>query len=240
MLKKIFPFITAFFVFIFVLSITDSPYSSNLSTATITYKKGKVFTGLSKKGPFKAVTKGMTIAENSFIITEAKSRVELTFPDKSIIRLAPDTQLKLTRIYFPEKEGRLFSAKLFLGSMWAKVVHTIGKPRGTFNIQTVTAVAGVRGTVYDIRVFPDNTTIITVFEGSVGVKPPIMTEGGPKEEMDWPGQISEQKWEEIIVGQLQRLRIAPDGTPGKPEPIVPAKEIEEWTLWNQERDKKQN
>jgi len=94
----------------------------------------------------------------------------------------------------------------------------------------------VRGTTYNLKAAADKSTEISVYQGKVGVGPPLLVEGGPKEEMAWPIQVSEKKWEEIILGKLQRLYIGPDGTPGKPESFDPLKEKDEWVIENQKRD----
>ncbi len=104
-------------------------------------------------------------------------------PDDSIVRLASNTLFKIKQASFPEKEARRFSARLFLGRMWAKVTSRIGTPRGTFNAHTPTAVAGVRGTVYNLEVAKDTSTNIWVYEGKVGVGPPVLVEGGSKDEI---------------------------------------------------------
>ena len=108
--------------------------------------------------------------------------------------------------------------------------------KGRFDIQTRTAVAGVRGTVYDLRTAADKSTDIRVHTGRVAVGPALVVAGGPKKEMDWPGQVTEQEWEEIILGKLQKLHIGPDGKPGKPTSFDPQIERDEWTDWNMERD----
>ena len=71
------------------------------------------------------------------------------------------------------------------------------------------------------------------------MQPPLIVEGGPKEEIEWPAEVSEKKWEEIILRQFQKLHIGPDGRPGKPESFDPEEEKDEWVIWNQERDSKQ-
>jgi hypothetical protein len=83
----------------------------------------------------------------------------------------------------------------------------------------------------------DKSTNIWVYEGKVGVGPPLLVEGGPKAEMGWPGEISEKEWEEIILGRLQQLHIGPDGRPGKPQSFDSAKVSDQWTVWNLQRDR---
>jgi len=123
--------------------------------------------------------------------------------------------------------------------MWARVNIALEKTRGTFDTSIPTAVIGVRGTVFNVKAAANKSADVLVYEGLVGVGPPIIVEGGPKEEIEWPVEVSEKKWEGIILVRLQKLHISPDGTPGKPESFIPEKEDDEWVRWNQERDAKQ-
>jgi len=135
--------------------------------------------------------------------------VELTLPDNSVLRLAPNTLFELNRALFPKKKPLHFSCKVFLGSVWAKITRALGQARGTFHTETPSAVAGVRGTAYNLKVAADQSTDISVYEGEVCVQPPLIVKGGPKEEIEWPGEVSEKRWEETILGQFQRLHIGP-------------------------------
>lgn len=190
-----------------------------------------------KAGPWRELKKGDLLPEGKFIKTGEKGLVELTVPDKSVVRLAPETLYKLDQVFFPAGKPRRFSARLFLGRLWARVRIALGKARGTFDTKIPTAVVGVRGTVFNVKTAADRSADILVYEGLVGVGPPLIIEGGPKEEIKWPVEVSEKKWEEIILTRLQKLHIYPDGTPGKPESFEPAREEDEWVRWNQERDR---
>jgi hypothetical protein len=151
--------------------------------------------------------------------------------------LASNTLFKIDLASFPEEATRKFSARLFIGKMWARVISRFGGARGTFNAQTPTAVAGVRGTVYNLEVAKDTSTSIWVYEGKVGVGPPVLVEGVAKDEMAWPAEVSEKKWTEIILARLQRLHIGADGQPGKPVSFDPDRQTDEWTVWNRQRDR---
>jgi len=229
-------------LFILVVSVTLITVSAlakpifGLEKIRVTWQKGESSIGLTQKGPWQTLKSGMPVTAGSFIKTGKDSMVELTMPDNSIIRLAPDTLFELNQAFFPEDKPRRFYSKLFIGKMWAKVTIAFRGRRGTFNTSTYTAVAGVRGTTYNLKAKADKSTEISVYEGKVGVGPPLIVEGGQKEEMAWPMQVSEKKWEEIILGKLQKLYIGPDGKPGKPISFDPSKEKDEWVMWNQERD----
>jgi hypothetical protein len=207
-----------------------------LASARVTYLQGTVHSGNTDAGPWQPLQKGMTVTANKFIKTGKKGYVELTLPDRSIVRLAPGTLFEIEESLFPKNKPRRFSARLFLGKIWARVSQKFGSQSGSFNTRTPTAVAGVRGTVYDLRAAADNSTDIRVHTGRVAVGPPLVVAGGQKEEISWPQQVTEQKWEEIILGKLQKLHIAPDGKPGTPTSFDPEIEKDEWTDWNMERD----
>jgi ferric-dicitrate binding protein FerR (iron transport regulator) len=202
----------------------------------VTFQKGEVLVASGKNGPWIELRKGVPVAEGKFIKTGKDGVVELTLPDNSVLRLAPNTLFKLNQALFPKKKSFHFSCKIFLGTIWAKITRAFGQVRGTFNTQTPTAVAGVRGTAYNLKVAADKSTDISVYEGEVGVQPPLIVEGGPKQEVEWPAEVSEKKWEEIILRQFQRLHIGPDARPGKPESFDPEEEKDAWIIWNQERD----
>jgi len=220
-----------------VLALAESVLG--VPVTKVTYQKGEVFVASWKKGPWIELREGVPVAEGKFVKTGKDGVVELTLPDNSVLRLAPNTLFKLDHALFPKKKPLSFFCKVFLGTMWAKATRAFGQLRGTFNTQTPTAVLGVRGTAYNLRVAADKSTDISVYEGKVGVQPPLIVEGGPKEEIEWPAEVSEKKWEEIILRQFQKLHIGPDGRPGKPESFDPEEEKDEWVIWNQERDSKQ-
>ena len=234
MFKKILSIFVASVALFTVSALANPVYG--LEKIRVTWQKGKTSIGPTQKGHWQTLKSGMTFTAGSFIKTGKDSRVELTMPDKSIIRLGSDTLFKVNQALFPDDKLRRFSSKLFIGKMWAKITGVFGGRRGTFNTSTQTAVAGVRGTTYNLKAGADKSTEISVFEGKVGVGPPLIVEGGAKEEMTWPIQVSEKKWEEIILGKLQRLYIGPDGKPGKPESFDPLKEKDEWVIENQKRD----
>jgi hypothetical protein len=126
----------------------------------------------------------MAVAAHNFIKTGKKGYVELTLPDRSIVRLAPGTLFELEESLFAKNKPRRFSARLLLGKIWARVSKKIGSQSGSFNTRTPTAVAGVRGTVYDLRAAADKSTDIRVHSGRVAVGPPLVVEGGQKEETE--------------------------------------------------------
>jgi hypothetical protein len=204
--------------------------------AKITFIKGKAYQGPTQNGPWEILSIKESVEPGRFIKTEKKSIAEITLPDNSAIRIAPETLLELTQTLYSAKKKPKFSASLFLGKVWAKVSKSFGRNRGSFTVKTPTAIIGVRGTVYNLKTAADKSTDILVYEGVVGVGPPIITKDGPKKEISWPTEVTEKQWEEIILRRLQKLHISADGRPGKPEKFTPDDEKDAWVEWNQKRD----
>lgn len=204
--------------------------------AVLTYLEGGVFVGNTQTGPWKKLEIGNLIKEGNFLKTGREGLAELHFPDNSVVRLSRDTILKIHQTYFPRKDPIKVSINLFLGRAWMNISKKILKPRGSFDMHIPTATIGVRGTVYDVNSLEDKSADISVFEGLVGVGPPLFKEGGPREEIQWPTEVTEKEWEEIIVKKLERLHIGADGIPGKAKSFDPEKEKDEWVLWNMEKD----
>ena len=230
-------FIVAALTIVFLMAFVT--VTAGMQVIEITYLQGKSFVGTAKQGPWKALAKGMQVAQNQFIRTDKTGIVEITLPDRSVVRLAPNTLYKIDKANFPEKNTPSFTASLFFGKMWAKVSqsHRIG--RGRFDTKTPTAIVGVRGTVYNVNASMDRSVRVSVYEGLVAVGPPLISAGAAREEISWPKVVSEKKWEEIILSRLQRIYIGSDGFPGKPELFDPVIEEDKWADWNLKQDAEQ-
>lgn len=99
------------------------------------------------------------------VSTGITSRLEITFLDASVTRLAAGTRLKVTAYLFDagEREGTL---DLFRGKVQSLVADTT--PDSAFEIHTPTAVVGVRGTRF-FTYFADDIMGAATLEGTVYV-----------------------------------------------------------------------
>jgi hypothetical protein len=106
----------------------------------------------------------------------------LTFDDKSVISLAPRSEIELNEFVYKPNATRQSSFKLWGGRMKASISKFFSS-NSNVRVSTPTAVAGVRGTEFLVSVEGANnepassdtnpeemTTNVVVFEGSVGVK----------------------------------------------------------------------
>jgi hypothetical protein len=211
-----------------------TPAVSHASMVEVTYLQGGVNRGSSEKGPWQPLTKEDVISEGEYVNTTGDGTVELRLPDHSTIRLAPYSLYRIDEVTFSGNERQDFSARLFFGTLWAKVQKRVGQ--GRFDTMVPTAVVGVRGTAFNVETASDTTTDISVYAGTVGVKPPIISKESSHEEITWPSEVSEKKWEEIVVTRLHTLHIDALGNPGKPRAFEPGTKKSTWVEWNRKRD----
>jgi hypothetical protein len=121
--------------------------------------------------------------------TPAGAKLKLLFRDDSVLTLAPGSLLKVDeQVLGTAAPVSRFS--LFLGTMRALVTDRYGGAGARFEVETPTAVAGVRGTgfitAYDEA--RDETTVLGLFD-TTGVRSKV-DPGGQREVRVGPGQMT--------------------------------------------------
>jgi hypothetical protein len=217
-------------------------------SATVTYLKGKAEMQRAGSGLWTAIRADSVLREGDRARTRGETRLELTLEDRSVVRFGESTTFVLVQMKGSprtrQSNSRIF---LTLGKVWANVNKAVGLS-STFEIQTQTAVAGTRATIYRLSLLDDHSTVVKVYEGSIKVipapkeVPPPASVSGPQEvsgpaEVPPPfHEVSMEEWAEI-VGAMEQITISPQGIPGKREKILTEAGEEEWVRWNKERDK---
>ena len=92
-------------------------------------------------------------AEDSFdapftVKTDAKTLVELSLPDGSVIRIGPNSKLEIDNFHCNEDDPP-FSFQLNSGSMWGKVLPGSGEEQ-TLRIGTENGVVGVKDGTFSV------------------------------------------------------------------------------------------
>jgi ferric-dicitrate binding protein FerR (iron transport regulator) len=120
--------------------------------------------------------------------TAAGSKLKLLFRDDSVVTLAPGSTLKVDQQTAGTAPVSSFS--LLVGTIRALVTDRYGATGARFEVETPTAVAGVRGTgfitAYDES--KEETTVIGLFD-TTGVRSK-MDPGGQREVRVGPGQMT--------------------------------------------------
>ncbi len=195
------------------------------------------------------IKKGDRLTKEHEVKVGEKSRLELRFPDNTVMRLSERSTLKLSEISYNKETGaKNFKVALSLGKMWAKVKKLVTSDSAV-EVKTVNAVAGVRGTVYRVDVEEDKSAMVKVYDGSVYVtsppkevsKPVSPVSGpvpvpGPHEVPSPVREVTMEEWQ-VLITSMQQITISPQGVASQPKDFTSQEDADEWVKWNQERDK---
>ncbi len=221
--------------------------------AKVTYLQGQAEVLSPPQTIWNTLKTGSHLYPEDEIKTYAKSRIEIQFPDRSILRFDEKTTVKLKNVLFDvPTNSRNIKVEMALGKCWANVRKIFGSKK-TFEVASTNAVAGVRDTIWRMNVGKDRTTLIKVYEGVVQVYNPFVqpeyklkkegfkTPGevaGPQEVPAPYHEVSREEWEEIVLQQMMQVIIPPVGKPSKPSRFSIEEDFkEEWVRWNKKRDK---
>jgi hypothetical protein len=219
------------------------------SNAVVTVIKGtaRVYSKEATQGH--GIKKGDRIKEDQEVRVAEKSRIEMRFPDGTVMRLSEKSRLKMSELTFNKQtESKNVKVDLEGGKLWANV-KKLTTPDSSVAVRTSNAVAGVRGTVYQVNVDEDKSALVKVYDGEVYVaNPPRDTAqqtdkvkaphpvAGPHEVPPPVHEVSMEEWT-VIVKAMQQITISPEGVASKPQAIDPKTDADDWVKWNQERDK---
>ncbi|MBI5498279.1 MAG: FecR domain-containing protein [Deltaproteobacteria bacterium] len=185
----------------------------------VTFVKGNAETGATVAGPFQPLKRGGAVREGEFVKTGPDSRTEIKFADGSVMRLGSGTTMQLGQAR-PNRPGLPQEVTLSSGLVWARISKLAGGEK--FAVRTHNAVAGVRGTVFQLFFARDGSTTLVVFEGEVAMANAL----GAFEKSAAAGK---------------GVVVLPDGTVMEPvsveEILAKAEEIEaDWAQFNKDRD----
>ncbi len=209
------------------------------SSASISYANGETLVKKGRGGDWKPLKVGQNLDAKDIVKTGAKSKVEIKLSDGSVIRVAPNSQIRMKSL-IGGKSKRQMSFKLQAGKVWANVSKALGTDE-KFEVETKNAVAGVRGTIFRVDSFDDESTLVRVYTGAVAVSnAPIYqkkgSQKGERVQVAGPQPVSRKQWEEMIAKTMQQVRVAANGEMGSPETFAD-KANDDWVAWNTERDK---
>jgi hypothetical protein len=95
----------------------------------------------------------LPVFEGDTIVTGSRSRINAAMDDQSVLAMAPNAKLVVSKLEYKKKENtRSTVMSLFWGSARFIVKKLSGEP--DFKVKTVTAVCGVRGTDFAVSVAP--------------------------------------------------------------------------------------
>lgn len=196
-----------------------------------------------KSAPLK---KGDHLTKGEEVKVGERSRLEIRFPEGSVMRLSENTAVTIGDVLYRNKNGdKTISISLAIGRIWAKV-RRFATANSRVEVRTSNAVAGVRGTVYRVNAEEDRSAVIRVYDGTVAVEgiPRGRSDRLPSPPVEVPGphvvpppyhEVTREEWH-VIVGSFQQVTVTPDGRPSEPSDFNPGDDRDEWVRWNQKHD----
>lgn len=148
---------------------------ASLDSAKFTYVKGDVLVS------GKPATLGQTVSKDATIEVKNNSMAVLQFSSAASITLKANSVLSIANLSKSESGKPVIELSQNSGSSFSK----IAKGQSEYSIKTPTAVAGVRGTSFELVVGNGKTTQIKLLEGKVAVAhvEPTATAEEAKEEL---------------------------------------------------------
>ena len=142
----------------------------------VTFVKGDAYYRMSDKSEWKKVSLDDRIAEGAMVRTGSEGTLEIKFEDGNVFLLQPDTSIGLKAARKSGEAHSRYRLSVNMGRLITNVQKSTGK-ESSVQIESPTAILGVRGTVVRSYVAPDGTTHFEVLEGEVFVE-------GRKERID--------------------------------------------------------
>jgi len=129
---------------------------------------------------------GMALKNGDIIKTGKKSWITIAFENSSLTRIAQNSKVRVSKVEYDIKKKKLKSRLKIPGL--GKIISVIKKLKREeppkFDIETPTAVIGVRGTEFMVDVPDEDTSVFAVFEGKVIVKDFVAEQGISTDDME--------------------------------------------------------
>jgi len=124
---------------------------------------------IGRGGAWLPATVGLAIEVGDTLRTGRPGRLRAVFQDESVIVLGDDSQLIVVEHVFAPDQGVFRSfMRLVSGKLRALASDYYQRIGASYQVETVTAVAGVRGTQFIVNVAPSSTEIVGI-DGVVAV-----------------------------------------------------------------------
>jgi hypothetical protein len=163
----------------------------------------------------------MALLPGDTVETGKDAQADVVLDDSSTIQLDPESRLGITELAKDSASGRReVKTNLMSGELKAKIAKLAAK--STFEIESPTAVAAVRGTEFIVAYKEGQPTQVSVLTGKVGVRQ--------------PGKLGS----EVLVPEHNRILVKLGEKPGKLIQLASAEEEAvkaKWQKWEEQKGK---
>lgn len=155
-----------FLTLLFCLVAWSSSWAAGPRLFTLNQVKGQVF--VVEKNIKKPAVNGMKVGALTEISTGANGSVKVLTDEGGAITLAPNTKLSLKELKSGKAgQGKITVLKNWTGKVFLRTKKIVDK-NSRFQIETPTAIAGVRGTIWEVA-YNGRETKVGVFQGAVNL-----------------------------------------------------------------------
>ncbi len=153
--------VVALVVVVSVFLYLSRPVEAAEPNTTLQIDKGAVLVN------GKQATSGQRLSQNDTVKTEKDSQATINFFDKSASRLDANTEIVLATLTSSNSGATTnVGIKAKVGHIWSRVVKLVDK-ESSFEVETPTTVATVRGTAFDAQIGEDGKENLVVTENVV-------------------------------------------------------------------------
>ncbi|MBL7166627.1 MAG: FecR domain-containing protein [Dehalococcoidales bacterium] len=138
------------------------------SQCTLSVLSGSVEIQAPEETSWQQGADGMTLTEGDRVRTAINSGALLTFFEGSTIKLESETDIQIQQVERAQDESIRITLKQWLGRTWSRVVKMAGTG-SHYEIETPSATAVVRGTLFSTSVDEDGSTEVATTSGLVSV-----------------------------------------------------------------------
>ena len=194
------------YLVILLLSFFAASLQAAAPVAQVVAVSGGVTVVRSDSGATQPLVAKAEIYLNDLIKTDDLGRVKLLLGDDSLLKVSPASELRVSEMVVGPSDESRTTLNLLKGKLRSLVGKKLGA-NSRFEVHTSVAVAGVRGT--DFEVLALHLTLIRCFEGLVEV-----------------GNLNETVPGTVMLTANTYTQVLPDQAPSQPEFIAPSESIE--------------
>lgn len=214
--------------------------------ATITTIEGTASVLPAKGEKWRKARPNMPLKVGDQVYSREKSFVEVRYTSGAVLRMNENSKVVLK-----SASDKAVKSENPLGNVWVNMQKIASKK--SFELSSPTAVAAIRGTVFQMQTARDSSTSVRVYDGTVDVGPstklkqkleqkkkaPTPPDGpgevrGP-EEVPGPEEVTLEVWRAIVAGQM--ISVGSDGSYAEKKFDMDAAAEDTFVKKNQELDK---
>ena len=228
--RKSFPKMNKIILLILLTVISGASFAEVFTTVQVQEVENQALYRQNTNQQWQNLTEGVTLKAGYEIKTLQKTRLVIRFGQYGVVRIAPQSHLKINPSQAVEKQ----SFELVFGRAWAKIKHHLKGSSARLILKTRNVAIRIKGTAYEAS-FKDGETHVRVFSGQVNVQSQQEQRGSLKPtEIEGPYEVSQQEWS-MVVNAFESVVVSGKNLPSSPTAFQ-LDPSDQWANWNLQQD----